>query len=205
MNQDPTLTSQIVTCQLCPRLVQHRTNVVPAEVGSKYVQGGIALLLQSPGNLENQSGRPVQPALLGRRKTAGNVIADALDVVGVTRDELLILNRVRCQPGPRNRLVDYPEAIPNCDPWTQAELTAYNPAVVVCFGAEALQPIFGVTAKVGQTRGQWRATSQGHDYGQRLWTATWHPAAMLHQGSNPQIFDELCTDLQEAVNKWRTL
>lgn len=205
MNRDPLLTAQIVSCQLCPRLVSHRTNVVPAEVGSAYSKGGLALLAQSPGRLEDLSGLPLQPNVGKGYRTAGNVIADALLAVGVKRNELLILNRVRCQPGPRNRLVDYPEAIGNCDPWTRQEFSLYNPAVVICLGAEALQPAFGKDAKVTQVRGQWRATGPNHDYGQRLWTATWHPAAMLHQGSNPVIFQQLCEDISAAVEKWKTL
>lgn len=202
MNQDPVLTSQIVTCTLCPRLVDYRQNVVPAEVGKNYVQGGVCLLLQSPDNLANTSGRPLQKSKPNSyRQSSGDIITRVLDVVGLDRDELLILNRVRCQPGNRNRLVDYPEAESNCDPWTQAELKTYAPNVVVCLGAEAMKPIFGATAKVTQTRGQWRSTPASHPYGHRLWTATWNPSAMLFKDSNPSIFDELCQDLKAAMSK----
>ena len=178
------LISQILTCQKC-RLSQSRNLAVPAEIGTRY--SGLAIMGEAPGAQEDLKGRP----MVGR---AGELLERMLTGAGLTRESVMILNRVRCRP-PRNRLQDYPEATLNCDEWTQAELAAYQPSVVVLMGKTALQAVFGKLVGVGETRGMMRQTSEEFAWGARSWVATYHPAAALR---NPELIPIIIKDLKQA-------
>lgn len=126
---------------------------------------------EAPGAQEDAVGLPfVGPA--------GRILAGVLHEAGLSRDQLVILNRVRCRP-PRNDIKSHPEAVLACDDWTKAELMEYDPAVVVLVGATAIGSIFGAQAKVGEVRGQVRVTGEDFEYGARTWLATYHPASLL--------------------------
>jgi uracil-DNA glycosylase len=172
---------------------------VPAFVGPDYVRGGIAIMCEAPGRDEDEGLRPdghrQGEPLVGR---AGRKLDSLLEQVGLHRDELVLLNKVRCRP-PGNNIADVPESILACDPWTVAELQAYDPSVVVLMGATALKGIFGADAKVGVTAGHKRETGPEHPYGQRLWIATYHPAAALR---NRDIDPVILRDLQTAKDSF---
>lgn len=178
MESNAELASQIYTCTNCP-LHEYRTVAVPAEVGTLYEPGGIALIAEAPGANEDATGRP----MVGR---AGDVLNRCLEKAGLVRSELLIMNRVRCRP-PRNNLKDFPEALEACDEWTIKEIEAYSPAVVVAMGRTALSVVFGAQSKVGETAGTLRATGAGFSYrvkddsGVLIWVSTYHPAAALRR------------------------
>lgn len=182
------------SCMECPlwhlRGGDDGGHACPAEVGRHYERSGIAVMCEAPGKDENDAGRP----LVGR---AGKM-ADSLFVQsGIRRSDLLLLNRVRCRP-PRNRLADYPEAIAACDVWNRAELEEYNPAVVVLMGATAMEPIFGAKPKVGKLHGTIRATGPNHAWGERVFVATYHPAAELHSGQTGVVAAMIVEDLRLA-------
>ena len=166
---------------------------VPAEVGSKYQLGGVAVICEAPGAQESASSRP----LVG---PAGRIFNELLVDAGLSRDELVLLNRVRCRPT-GNRLASVPEALINCDEWLVKELTAYNPGVVVVMGSTALAAIFGANAKVGATRGASRATGVEFLYGPRVWVATYHPASLL-PNRNPGNRGLVVQDLTLARSTW---
>lgn len=134
---------------------------------------------------------------------AGQIFNELLAEAGLKRDELVLLNRVRCRP-PENKLSNVPEAVGNCDQWLKEELNAYAPSVVVVMGGTALSAIWGAKAKVGATRGQLRATDEQHGYGARVFIATYHPASLLPYRSpwnRPLVVD----DLKLAVETWKEL
>lgn len=170
-----TLRDDILSCTKCPVLVSARTNAVPAFVGKNYVKGkGLALFAEAPGADEDKLGIP----MVGR---AGKLMDALLIQAGMSRDYVLILNRIRCQPI-RNRIQDFPDAVLSCDEWTQKELTEYDPRVVVCCGNTAMRAVFGVTSNITSTRHTVRSTGDEFTYGARLYTATWHPSAVLRAG-----------------------
>lgn len=161
---------------------------VPAEVGIHAPDRPLAIMAEAPGAQEAATSRP----LVG---SAGRIFDALLADAGIRRDEIVILNRVRCRPE-RNNLKNAPEAIPNCDKWVVAELAAYDPLVVVVMGGTALQTVFGATAKVGMTRGTARSTGAADTYGVRAWLATYHPASLLPNRSpwnRPLVVDDLRT------------
>lgn len=190
MQADADLAASIYTCTDCP-LHDLRTVAVPAEVGADYELGGIAAMAEAPGAQEDATGRP----MVGR---AGQLLDKLLARAGLTRAEVLILNRVRCRP-PRNNLKDFPEAVEACDAWTVKELEAYNPAVVVVMGQTALSVIFGAKAKVGETAGTLRTTGAEFAYGKRVWVPAYHPAAALRRREVEPVIVE---HLQLAKEVW---
>jgi len=104
VNVDYDLVFEMNECRACP-LGQQRVDralagtggcLVPAEVGNRYEKGGLAFLLEAPGAVEDATGRP----LVG---LAGKLFDQMLGDVGLSRDEVLILNKVKCRP-PNNNL-----------------------------------------------------------------------------------------------------
>lgn len=152
-------------------------------------------MAEAPGAQEDATGVP----MVGR---AGELLNKLLFQVGLSRDECVIMNRVRCRP-PRNRLQDYSDAVEACNEWTVKELQKYDPSIVVLMGATAITPIFGATVKVGQVRGTIRNTGEDHSYGKRIWIATYHPAATFRPGGQDYvkwIREDLATARQLLMN-----
>lgn len=181
-----TLSDDIRNCTRCT-LYDKRTNAVPAEVGSKYQTGGIAIFAEAPGADEDRAGRP----MVGR---AGRLMDGLLQQAGLSREEVVILNRIRCRPV-RNRVQDFPDALLACDEWVKAELNEYTPSVVVLAGNTAMRSVFGAQASITAVRGSARATSDVHPYGARVWIPCFHPAAALR---NPQLVQSIVDDLRLA-------
>ncbi len=169
-------------CTKCP-LYTMRILAVPGEVGPEY--NGLGVICEAPGKDEDETGRPLQ----GR---AGKLFDSLLTAADIRRDSLYISNRVRCRP-PRNQLDKYPEALNNCDEWTQKELDRYNPSVVLLMGATAGKLVFGQDFKVTKQRGIPRSTGEGFDYGARVWVPTFHPAAVLRNdaGLRPLVMADM--------------
>lgn len=186
----------ILQCLRCP-LGQHRDDngllSVPAEAGNVYTIGGIAVLAEAPGAQEAATGRP----MVGK---AGNLLNSLLARAGLSRAEVVILNRVRCQPV-RNRIQSEwgQAALVACDDWTQQELAYYNPSVVVLMGATAMELLFGSKPKVTKTRGMYTTTNESNPYGARTWVATAHPAAIFRDRAWERL---IVQDLKLVKELW---
>ena len=183
MDQNKELALSVQSCTKC-RLASLRTNAVPALPGVDYKEHGLAIFAEAPGRDENAQGRP----MVGR---AGQLLDNLLTASGLSREQLLVLNRVRCQP-PRNRLQDYPDALLGCDEWTRKELEYYNPSVVILAGNTSMRAVFGVTSNITAVRGTVRVTSDKFQYGARVWIPTFHPSAALRAGG-------LGTDIAQSI------
>ena len=97
-------------------------------------------------------------------------------------------------------MLDYPEALSNCEPWNTAEFQAYDPAMVVLMGNVAMRPVFGAQAKITGTRGTFRTTGPDFDWGSRTWTATFDPVAVTQ---NPGLLNDVANDVRQAVEVWQ--
>ena len=146
------------------------------------------LLAEAPGADEDVDAFP--PLGIGRPLVgkAGRLLDKLLTRGFLEREELVLTNRVRCRP-PGNRLDEHPYAILACEPWTQQEIEAYNPGVVVLMGKTALRYKFGGDPKVGLIAGTCRDTDG------RVYIATYHPAAVFRQRA---VADIIVRDLKEA-------
>lgn len=166
--------------------------------GSLYRANGIALFLEAPGADEERvftvlpSGTPIGKPLIGQ---AGKLMDQLLLLAGLNREEVIVLNRIRCRP-PRNRIADYPDAVTQCDDWVKKELNAYAPSVVVVSGNTASRSIFGAQASITSIRGTARQTGPTFEYGNRLWIPTFHPSFALRNGGlNSQAAKDIVADL----------
>lgn len=161
----------------------------------------MALFLEAPGADEERfdhslpSGASVGKPLVG---VSGKLMDQLLQLAGMSRQDVLVLNRIRCRP-PRNQIKDYPDAITQCDSWVKKELDAYQPAVVVLAGNTSLKAVYGATASITGTHGVVRSTSTQHPYGSRIWVPTFHPAyAARNGGAGSQIALDIINDLRLA-------
>lgn len=155
--------------------------------GKNYQPGGLAIWAEAPGADEDRTGLP----MLGR---AGKLLDSCLAQAGLSRDDVLILNRVRCRP-PRNRIQDYPDALIACDEWSEKELDIYNPSVAVLAGNTAMRAVLGPSVNITAVRGTCRQTSEDFAYGKRIYIPTFHPAAALR---NPELTADIINDLRLA-------
>lgn len=201
MNLDQTLAKDISNCTSCRLATDRGGLVVPALPGALYSLGGIALFLEAPGadeekpNILLDDGTQIGEPLVGR---AGQLMNQLLTKAGLSREEILILNRIRCRP-PRNRIADYPDAVAQCDTWVKKELDTYDPAVVVLCGNTALKSVFGATASITASRGSVRKTGAAFAYGPRLFIPTFHPSFALRQGGvNSPGAQDIIADLRLA-------
>ena len=154
----------------------------------------VFLVGEQPGDQEDKAGEPfVGPA--------GRILGEALDEVGLKRDEIYVTNAVKhfkwTAKGKR-RIHQKPSAgeVAACHRWLSAELAAVDPAVIVALGATAGQALFGSRFRVGAARGQTLELD-----GRRV-VATIHPSAVLRV-QEPADRDEqyagLVADLRRAA------
>lgn len=189
----------VLGCELCdPRMVLARSGIVLAMPGKQYRKGGLAFMSDAPSDADDETGKPLSPRTTRGRKNTGQVFNDLLREAGIDREDVLVLNRVRCHPL-RNRIDDFPEALTNCDPWNALEMATYEPAVVVLMGARALEPIFGAKPNVGREQGTWRHPRK-HEWGERSYLATYHAAAVLR---NQELFPAVSADFERANRRWK--
>lgn len=178
MKADPVLVAGVRGCKACP-LHTTRTLAVPGWVGDKY-DSKLGLICEAPDYYADQSGRP----LLGR---SGELFDEILSQLGLHRDTMFITHMVRCRPtnGDLSRL---PEATTACAQWTQKELDAYLPRVVLLMGRAAIESVFG-KGNVGTTRGTYTKL------GGVVYVATYHPFAALR---NKDLVDVIMADVELA-------
>lgn len=201
MQQITALAEAVASCTNC-RLAKDREGFsVPAMPGSNYNTGGIALFLEAPGADEERmftslsSGVAIGKPLVGG---AGKLMNQLLTLAGMDREDVVVLNRIRCRP-PRNRIADYPDAVTQCDTWVQQELMQYVPSVVVVSGNTAAKSIFGAASNITSIRGNVRQTGNTFAYGQRLFIPTFHPSYALRNGGlASSIAKDIITDLKLA-------
>lgn len=181
------LATQIRGCKLCP-LHSTRTLGVPGWIGPNY--NGIAIMCEAPGREEDLRGVP----LVGR---AGQLLDTYLEAVGMHRDELLLMNRIRCRP-PNNdiRSSEAVSALAICDQWTVREIDVYSPRVLVLMGSTAAKPVFGNVA-VASGRGSYTTLDERH------YVYAYHPAAALRNSDLGRFIMAdllLAKELNDACN-----
>jgi len=124
-NQIQQIASEINQCKKC-ELSLSRLNTVPGE-GSIDVK--VVLVGEAPGKKEDELGRP----FVGR---AGLLLDSLLDGVGLQRNEIYILNILKCRP-PKNRRPKKAE-IESCEDYLMGQLEVLNPRVVAPMGNSSL-------------------------------------------------------------------
>jgi len=141
--------------------------------GEGLSEADVMFIGEQPGDQEDRAGQPfVGPA--------GRVLDEALEDVGIARDNVYVTNVVKhfkfVQTGKR-RIHSKPNAreVRACLPWLHAELAVVKPTVIVLLGATAAQALLGGAFRVTQQRGK---PIEGSELA-RFLVATVHPASVL--------------------------
>ena len=135
----PSISQQIKTCTKCD-LHKTRTNAVP---GMGPANADILFIGEAPGAKEDELGLP----FVGR---SGQLLQDALQSIGFSREQVFITNSVKCRP-PDNR-DPTPFEKKTCSPFLKAQLKAIQPLMIVTLGRISMGE-FLPDAKISQDRG----------------------------------------------------
>ncbi len=154
------LNSKINTCQKCS-LGKTRTNFV---FGVGDPKADIVVIGEAPGADEDAQGEP----FVGR---AGQLLNKILLATGFKREEVFILNILKCRP-PANRNPT-PDEVELCRPYLEKQLKLINPKLILLLGKVASESLLKTKEPLNKLRGK------VHDYKGWKVMITFHPAALL--------------------------
>ncbi|NLA05103.1 MAG: uracil-DNA glycosylase [Firmicutes bacterium] len=155
------------SCRDCDRCAL-RNGCRQVVFGGGHPGAGLILVGEAPGADEDRLGVPFVGA-------AGKLLGRILEAAGLDREKLYITNVVKCRP-PRNRLPDS-EEVSACLPHLKEQIRLINPSLVVCLGALATRTLIDSKNTLTRLRGQW------YEIEGRRFMPTFHPAALLRDGS----------------------
>ena len=165
---------ELGACQRC-RLCEGRRSLV---FGMGHPDADLVILGEGPGANEDRDGLPFVGA-------AGQMLDNMLKhVLGLTRDQVYILNVVKCRP-PNNRNPQ-PDEVAACRPFLLGQLQAIRPKVILTLGSPAVKTLLETTRGIMSMRGRWQA-----------WEGvpvmpTLHPAYLLRKPEDKRLtFDDL--------------
>ncbi|MCF7962472.1 MAG: uracil-DNA glycosylase [Pirellula sp.] len=155
------LNEQVMACRKCEDIVCRRQRTV---FGAGPTTARIVMFGEAPGADEDRTGEPFVGA-------AGQLLDKILIASSLKRDEVYIMNSLKCRP-PNNRTpVD--SEIDNCRPFFESQLETIQPDYIVCWGAIAVRAVLKSTESVGRLRGKF------HSYRGAKVMVTYHPAYLL--------------------------
>lgn len=168
------LETSVRNCTQC-QLHTGRTQVV---FGTGDPAADLVFVGEAPGRDEDLKGEPfVGPA--------GQLLTRIIEAIGLRREQVYILNVVKCRP-PNNRN-PRPEEVAACRPILQAQLDCLQPRVICAMGAFAAQSLLQTDERISRLRGRF------HMLGSIQVMPTYHPAYLLR---NPQEKRAVWQDMQ---------
>jgi len=168
------LAVEVAACTRCTELAGGRTQTV---FGVGNPSARLCFLGEAPGADEDRQGEP----FVGR---AGRLLDKILAACSLRRDEVYILNVLKCRP-PGNRNPTPTEAA-SCRPFLDQQLDILRPEFVCCLGTIAAQNLLATTETIGRLRGRF------HAYGDIRVVCTYHPAYLLRNPSaKRQVWDDM--------------
>ena len=169
------LATQVAACTACEQLASTRTQTVFG-IGSPTAR--LCFMGEAPGADEDRLGEP----FVGR---AGQLLNKMLAACGLAREEVYILNVLKCRPpGNRNPA---PEESQECRKFLRRQLDLIDPEYICCLGAVAAQNFLETTTSIGRLRGE------VHRHEGRKVICTYHPAYLLR---NPSAKKDAWEDLK---------
>ena len=161
------LAQDAATCRLCT-LADTRKSVV---FGAGHAQAELVFIGEAPGRDEDIQGEP----FVGR---AGQLLERMLLAMGLSREQVYIMNTIKCRP-PNNRDPKADE-VAACNLWFEQQLDLLQPKVICLLGRIAAQTVLNTDATLASLRGRW------HDYhGIPVWVS-YHPAYLLRSPQQKQ-------------------
>lgn len=178
------LRQQVSGCQLCPALVQNRTQTV---LGVGNCTADWMVIGEAPGAEEDRQGEP----FVGR---AGQLLNAMLEAMGLQRQQVYIANVLKCRP-PSNR-DPQPEEAANCEHFLLSQVELIRPRIILALGRIAAQNLLKTEETLGRLRGR------VHAFGPNRipLVITYHPAYLLR---SPEQKARAWEDLQLALRTLR--
>ncbi len=155
---------EVSDCARCP-LAETRTKTV---FGAGNANADLMFVGEAPGAEEDRQGLP----FVGR---AGQLLAELLGEIGLTREDVFIANVLKSRP-PNNR-DPMPNEIEACQPYLWKQIALIQPRVIASLGNFATKLLSDNPAGITKVRG----TPQVHELGGRtvFLYPLLHPAAAL--------------------------
>lgn len=172
----------VINCTKCD-LCKTRTYSVP---GKGSFNSDVIFVGEAPGKNEDAHGEP----FIG---IAGKKLSEALEKVGISRDEVYITNTVKCRP-PNNRVPSKLEK-DSCQEYIQKEIEIIKPKIICVLGNTAFGSILGGT-EITKFRGK---IGRKND---QLYFITIHPAATIY---NQKLIEVLKQDIEKLFHIIREL
>ncbi|TWU32883.1 uracil-DNA glycosylase [Novipirellula artificiosorum] len=175
------LAADVAACMQCPELVRCRNRTV---FGEGDPAARVAFFGEGPGADEDRSGRP----FVGK---AGQLLTKMIEACTFRREEVYILNTVKCRP-PGNRNPE-PTELANCRAYFEKQFEIIRPEYIVCLGAVSSQALLDSKLSVGRLRGKF------HAYFDSKVVVTYHPAYLLRNpAAKKAAWDDLQMMLRDA-------
>lgn len=167
-------------CTECADIVSYRHQTV---LGEGHISPRICFMGEAPGADEDRQGRP----FVGR---AGQLLTKIIAAMKLTREEVYILNALKCRP-PQNR-TPVPEEIDHCRPFVEKQLAILQPQYIVCLGAVAVRSLLQSSQSIGRLRGKF------HNYHGSRVVVTYHPSYLLrNESAKKLVWEDMQMLMQE--------
>lgn len=160
---------EVSQCTLCNELVANRTQTV---FGVGNPNADLVFFGEAPGRDEDKQGIP----FVGR---AGQLLTKIIEAMGMQRDDVYILNTVKCRP-PDNRNPS-PEEQEHCKGFLNRQLALIKPKYICCLGSVPSKNLLETKETIGNLRGVL------HDVNGWKVLCTYHPAYLLRNPSAKQL------------------
>jgi len=174
------LRQEVAACCLCEPLARARTQTV---FGVGTATARLCFLGEAPGADEDASGEP----FVGR---AGQLLTKIIEACTLSRDEVYILNVLKCRP-PENR-PPLAEETANCRGYFEKQLEIIAPEFICCLGTTAAQALLQTDEPIGKLRKRWFSWRNSQVI------CTYHPSYLLR---NPPAKREVWDDMKLLMAK----
>lgn len=163
------LAEQVRDCRHCTKIVSFRQQTV---FGSGPVRPRVVFMGEAPGADEDRQGVP----FVGK---AGQLLSRIIAAMKLERDEVYILNALKCRP-PQNR-TPVPDEIESCRGYVHHQLELLQPEYIVCLGSVAVRSLLDNSTSIGRLRGRMHAFR-----GAKV-VVTYHPSYLLRNESAKRL------------------
>lgn len=168
------LQNLVSECTRCDELASSRTQTV---FGVGDPKARLVFVGEGPGADEDRQGEPFVGA-------AGQLLNKILEACQLSRDQIYILNVVKCRP-PRNRNPSDAERS-CCWEYAREQLEILQPDFICCLGSVAAKSLLNTKQPLGRLRQQF------HSYRGSRVIVTYHPAYLLRTPSAKRhVWDDM--------------
>jgi uracil-DNA glycosylase len=176
------LAKEVSTCTRCPELCSTRTQTVFGQ-GEPGVE--LCFIGEAPGGDEDRQGLPFVGA-------AGQLLDKIIAACGLKREEVYIMNMLRCRP-PGNR-TPLPNEVANCRGFLERQIDLVRPKFICALGGCPATNLLQTPLSLGKLRGRF------HDYRGIPVLVTYHPAYLLPHRS-PEKKREVWDDMKMLMQR----